>query len=165
MRKVRETRWKLTIALHHFLEVAGAFAGQQGGGVHDREAALGFEGGGEGFAGLDARSDVVELGGEVRVALVLPSISQRAEDGQAGADQGQELLVEDEERLQLGLSATTAEAAAGLHREDVVAGVREALPQFIRGSGRMQLLLHSASLIRQLDDELCHVFPGSLPKA
>ena len=58
-------------ALEDFFEVAGALAGEQRGGVDEREVALGFEGFGDGLAGLDARGDVFELGAEAEVLLAL----------------------------------------------------------------------------------------------
>jgi hypothetical protein len=79
-----------------------------------------------------------------------------AEDGQAGADEGEELLIEDEERLELDFAAAEANAAARADRKDVIAGMGEAGAQlFGRGRG-LDLLLHVATLIGQLDDELCH---------
>jgi len=36
---------EIDVALHDFLQVAGTLAGQEGSGVHDRDAALGLEGG------------------------------------------------------------------------------------------------------------------------
>ena len=145
------------VALQHFMQVAGALAGQQGGGVHDGKAALRLEGGGERFAGLDAVGNVVQLRGELGVFLDLAQHLKRAEDGQPGADEGEELLVEDEERLELDLApAEAAKAAAGADREDVVAGMDEAVAQFLGGGRGLHLLLHAPTLIGQLDDELCH---------
>jgi hypothetical protein len=145
------------VALEDFLEVAGAFAGEQGGGVHDGETGLGFEGSREGFAGLDAIGDVVQLCGELGVFLDFAQHSKRAEDRETGTDEGEELLVEDEEGFELDLApAEAAKAAPGADREDVVAGMDEAIAQLIGGGRGLHLLLHPPPLIGQLDDELCH---------
>ena len=71
LRKVSEVRWKRDVAIEHFKQVSGALAGQQGGGVHERESALRLECCGEGFAGFDAIGNVIELRGEVGVFLAL----------------------------------------------------------------------------------------------
>ena len=81
---------------------------------------------------------------------------QRAEDGQAGANEGEELRIEDEEGLELDLAAAAADGAAGADRKDVIARVGEAGLQLVgRGRG-LHLLLYVATFIGQLDDELCH---------
>ena len=53
---------------------------------------------------LHAGGDIFQLRGEVGVLLHLAQHLERAEDGQSGADEGEELLVEDEERLELDLA-------------------------------------------------------------
>ena len=104
------------VAFEHLLQVAGAFAGQQGGGVHDGNAALRFKGSGERFAGFDAVGDVLELAAEMGVLLDLGEHLKRAENGQAGANEGEKLLVEDEERLELDLAPrNAAETGSRLH--------------------------------------------------
>ena len=66
------------------------------------------------------------------------------------------MLIEDEEWLELDLAAAAADGAAGADRKDVVTRVDEPGPQlFGRGRG-LHLLLRSAALIGQLDNELCH---------
>ncbi len=90
---------------------------------------------------------------------ILASICERAQNRQAGADQRQELLVEDEKRLQLDLAPrAAAKARARSDREDVVAGMGKAGAQLLGGGRGLHLLLHAAALIGQLDDELRHVF-------
>ena len=64
------------------------------------------------FAALDAAGDVVQLAGEPGLLLDLAEHLNGAEDGQAGANEREELLVEDEERLELDLAAAEADAAA-----------------------------------------------------
>jgi hypothetical protein len=60
----------------------------------------------------------------VGVFLILGQHLERAQDGQARADQGEELLVEDEEGLQLDLAPLEAgETGAGADGEDVIAAV------------------------------------------
>ena len=73
---------------------------------------------------------------------------KRAEDGQAGANEGKKLLVEDEERFELDLAARhAAQTGPCLHGEDVIAGVGEARTQLLgRGSG-LDLLHHATTLI------------------
>ena len=152
------------IAIQNFGQVAGALAGQQRGGVHERKAALRLEGGGKRLAGFDARSNVFQLAGEGGIFLDFAEHLQRAEDGQAGANEGEELRIEDEEGLELDLAAAAADGAAGADRKDVVARVDEAGPQlFGRGRG-LHLLLHAAALIGQFDDELCHGSFSPVPR-
>ena len=118
---------ELQVAGEHLFEVAGALAGQQRGGVHQRDAALGLKRGGDGFAGLDAGGDVLHLGAESGVLLALGQQLQRAGDGQAGADEGEELLVEDQEGFEINLLlAGAAQRGARLDGVDQVAGLREA---------------------------------------
>ena len=145
------------VALQHLLQVAGALAGQQGGGVHDGKAALRLKGRGKRFAGLDAVGHIVQLAEKLGVFLDLAQHLEGAENGQSGADQGEELLVEDEKRLQLDLAPGEArETAAARDAEDVVAGMGKAGAQLLGGGRGLHLLLHPATLIGQFDDELCH---------
>ena len=154
---------EVDVALHHFLQVAGSLAGQQGGGVHDRDAALGLEGSREAFAGLDAVGHVFKLRREVAVFLRLAQHLDGAQDGQAGADQGQKLLIEDEELFELDLAAGgAAETAAGLYGEHVVPGMGEAGAELLGGGRGLHLLHDSAAFIGQFYDKLCHaLIPGS----
>ena len=73
------------------------------------------------------------------------------------------LLVEDEKRLQLDLAPLySAKARARLDAEDVIAGMGKAGPQLLNRGRRLNLLLHAATLIGQLDYEFRHSFarPG-----
>jgi len=98
------------------------------------------------------------LGGELGVFLDFAQHLKGPQDGQAGADQGEKLLVEDKEGLELDLALGEAgKACFGADREDVVAGMDEAEAQFFSGGRGLHLLLHPPTLIGQLDDELCHV--------
>ena len=127
---------EVDVALQHLLQVAGTLAGQQGGNVHDGKAGLRLEGGGKRVACLDAVGNIVKRTGQLGVLLNLRQHLDGAENGQPGADQGKELLIEDEKRLQLDFSPLEpAKAAAGADAEDVVAGMGEAGPQFL-GRGR-----------------------------
>ena len=145
------------VALQNFDQVARALAGQQRGGVHQRKSALRLEGRRERFARLHAGRHVVQLRRKQRIFLDLAQHLQRAEDGQPGADEGEKLLVEDEERLQLDLAPRQADSAAGADTEDVVTGMRKAGAQLLGRRRGLDLLLHAATLIGQFDDELCHV--------
>ena len=104
-----------------------------------------------------------------RVLLALGQHLERAENRQAGADQRQKLLVEDEKRLQLDLAPRPRRAmpprAAPRRRSSRPArsGVRSSSAV----AADLHLLLHAATLIGQLDDELCHGFsrrPGAPPR-
>jgi len=117
---------------------------------------LRFEGGGERLTALDAAGDVIQLAGERGLFLDLAEHLNGAEDGQAGANEGEKLLVEDEERLELDFAAAKGDAAARTDRKDVVAGMGEAGTQLVGRSRGLNLLLHVATLIGQLDDEFCH---------
>ncbi len=55
------------------------------------------------------------------------------------------------------------QSAAGLYRENVVAGMGKAGAQLLGRRGGLHLLHDSAALIGQLDDKLCHALPGSPP--
>ena len=105
---------EVEIALQNLFEIAGAFAGEQRDGVDERETALRLKGRGDGFAGLDAGGDVLKLGAEDGVLLALGEQFKRTEDGQAGADERQKLLVVNEERLQLDLFRPPARPVRGL---------------------------------------------------
>jgi len=117
---------------------------------------LGFKGRGEGLASFDAVGDVVELGGEVGIFLAFGEHFDGTEDGQAGADEGEKLLIEDEKWFELDLAAAHSKAGTGFDGEDVVAGMGEAGSQFVGSRGGLRLLLDAATLIGQLDNELCH---------
>ena len=114
---------------------------------------------------LDARATSSSWARKCRIFLALGEQLERAEDGQAGADQGEELLVEDEEGIELDLLrlAGAGEQAAGFDGVDVVAGLGEAGAQLFRGGGGVGLLLHAAALVGQSDDELGHGDPASRP--
>ena len=158
LRKVRRDALEVEVALQDLFEVAGALAGQQRGGVDDGEPALRDEGLGDGFAVLDAGGDVLQLRAEVGELLAAGQQLDGAEDGKAGADEGEELLVEDEKCLQLDLLglAGARQQAARLDRIDVVSGLGEARAQFFFGGRRVRLLLHPATLIRQSDYKFSH---------
>src|SRR5208283_1565812 len=87
-----------------------------------------------------------------------------AEDGKAGADEGEELLVEDEKGLQLDLLglACAGQQTARLHRVDVVSSLGETRAQLFFGGCRVRLLLHLATLIRQSDYKLSHRITNSI---
>ena len=145
------------VAFQHLLQVAGALAGQQRGRIHHRKTALRLEGRRKRLAGLHAGGNVVQLGGKVGILLPLGQHLQRPQNGQPGADQRKELLVEDEKRLQLDLAPRQpAKARTRAHRKHMVPGMGKARPQLIGGGRRMHLFLHASTLIGQLDDELCH---------
>jgi hypothetical protein len=67
----------------------------------------------DGFAVLDAGRDVLQLGAEVGELLAPGQQLDGAEDGKAGADEGEELLVEDEKGLQLDLLGLAEKPPAG----------------------------------------------------
>ena len=91
------------------------------------------------------------------VLLDLGEHLERAEDGQAGADEGKKLLIEDEEGLELDLAPRDPlKPRAGADGEDVVAGMGEAAAQFFGGGRGLHLLLYATTFIGQLDYELCH---------
>ncbi len=111
----------------------------------------------EGFAGFYAIGNVVELAAKVGALLNLGEHLQRAENGQAGADQGKKLLVEDEEWFELDLAARhAAETRARLARKTRGSRHAEAGTQLLGGGRGLHLLLHAAAFIGQLDNELCH---------
>ncbi len=93
--------------------------------------------------------------GEGGVLLLLGQHLERAEDRQAGADEGEELLVEDDEGFELGFLALAGEAAR-LYRVDIVAGGREFRAQFLGGGGGLGLLLDVTAFIGEFDYEFCH---------
>ena len=75
---------------------------------------MGFKGGREGLTGFDAGGDVFQLCGELGVFLDLAQHFERAQDRQSGADEGEELLIENEEGLELYLALReSAKAGAG----------------------------------------------------
>src|SRR4029077_7290314 len=103
------------------------------------------------------RRNVFQLRAEVRHLLPARQQLNRAQNRQSSADQRQELLVEDQERLQLSLLGLAGrQQPARFHRVDVIAGLREPRPQLFLRGGRVGLLLHLATLVRQLDHVLIH---------
>ena len=145
--------------------MAASFSRQQGGGVDQGKAALGFKGAGERFPGAHPRGYIFQLRAEGGVLLAFDQHVERANNGQAGPDQGEELLVEDDEGFQVCALAAAAYAAhaARANRVDVVAGLGETAAQFFRGAGDLHLLLNASPLICQLDYVLCHGPLTSLP--
>ncbi len=79
---------------------------------------------------------------------------------QPSPHQRQKLLVEDQERLQLGFLGPSHTPARS-HRKDVISSLHKPMTQLIRRSSRLRLLLHLAPLIRQLDDKLSHALLSS----
>ncbi len=142
-------------AAEHLFEVARALAGEQGGGVDDGESALGLKCGGDRLAGAHPRGNVLQLRSEVGVFLLLGEHLERAEDGQAGADEGQKLLVEDDEGFELGLLALGRKTAR-LDGVDVVAGGGELGAQFFGRGGGLGLLLDVSAFVGEFDYEFCH---------
>ena len=93
----------------------------------------------------------------MRVLLVFGQHFKRTENGQPGADQREELLIEDKKGFQLDLAPLqAAKTGAGADAEDVVAGVGKAGAQLVGRGRRLHLLLHAAALVRDLDDEFRH---------
>ena len=112
------------------------------------KSALSLESRGESFTRLDAVGNVIQLGGKVRIFLTFGQHLQRAEDGESGANEGQELLVEDEERLQLDLAPLhPRKARPRFHREHVVTGMGKPRTQLIGCGGGLRLLHHASALI------------------
>ena len=95
---------KGNIAAKHFLEVAALLTRQQRGGVDLGKDGLGLEGFRQQFAAAHAVAHVLQYGTEEEIALALNEEFQRLDDGQAGMNQGNELLVEDDELLLLDLA-------------------------------------------------------------
>ena len=98
------------VALQDFDEAARFFARHDGGDVDLGEDALGAEGFGEQHAFADIVADGVDVGGEFGVGEALGEQVEGFQDGQAGADQGDELLVEDEEFFEIELLAAAGNA-------------------------------------------------------
>jgi len=149
---------EIKIALQNFFEIAGALAGQQRGGVDQRKISLHFKRFRDRLTGFDARSHIFKLPTEALILLPLGQQVERAEDGQAGFNQSQKLLVKDEERSQLDLLlGTTAEhGRLGLDRVDQVAGLGEARAQLLRSSGRMNLLQDATAFVSEFYGEFSH---------
>ncbi len=123
------------IPRQNIFQLPASFSCQQGGGVDQGKAALGFKSSGERFPSAHARGYIFQLCAEGWVLLAFDQHVERANNGQAGADQGKKLLVEDDEGFQVGfLAAASAAHAARPHRVDVVAGLGEAAAQFFRRS-------------------------------
>ena len=152
------------VAFQHFLQVAGSLAGQQGGGVHDRKAALGLEGGGErllrslrGWPRLRAGRRKWRSSGS------LPSICSEPRMGRPARIRVRNCWLKMRNVSSLTFAARHAgQAAARLDGEHVIAGMGEAGAQLLGGGRGLHLLHHSAAFIGQLDDKLCHaLIPGS----
>ena len=145
------------IALQHLLQIAAALAGQQRSGVHHRKAALRLKSRRKCVAGLHPRGHVVQLRRKIRVLLVLGQHLNRAQNRQPGANQHEELLVENEKRLQFDLALREPpKSAPGFDGKDVVAGVNKAGAQLLGGGRGLHLLLHAAALVGQFDYEFRH---------
>ena len=131
--------------------------GQQRRRVHQRKRALRLERVRDRLTGPHPRRYVLQLSGEIGVLLALRQHLQRAQNRHAGADQRQELLVEDQEGLKLRLARGTGQPPR-FHRVDEVPGLRESRAQLFRSRRRLDLLLHMAALVGQPDHEFCHGF-------
>ena len=86
---------------------------------------------------------------------------ERVQDGQAGLDQGEKLLVVDEERTLLELAAATAGEAGGkqslrLDPVDEIALCGEALAHFGDGVALLHLLVGVAPFVRDFYDKFRH---------
>ena len=98
---------------------------------------------------------------ELRVGQALGQQVQRFQNRQAGANQRDELLVEDQELLEVDLLLAAAhrharDLAPRLDGVDQEALLREALAQVLFGGGFGHLLVDFAARIGVLEDELGH---------
>src|SRR5262249_50374895 len=109
--------------------------------------------------GFDVRT---ELG----VGEALGQEVEGFQDGQSGADQGNELLVEDEKFFEVELLAAAEQSggrdrgsrAAGPDRIDEEALLRIPVAQFLFGAGAGDLLMDLPAGIRVFEDEIGHCY-------
>ena len=108
------------------MQVAGALAGQQRGGVHERETALRFKGGRKRLAGFDAAERRLPTGWRSSAFFwILPSICSEPRMGRPARMRVRNCWIEDEEGLELDLAAAEADAAARADRKDMIARVEK----------------------------------------
>ena len=98
------------VAVEHFGERAALLAGHDGGDVHGREDALAVEGVRQQRAVADLVADGADVAPEFRVGEAVGEQVETFEDRQAGADEGDELLVEDQELFEIELLLLAADA-------------------------------------------------------
>ena len=91
------------VAVQHLHQAAAFFPGHYRGDVHFGENALLAEGFGEQRAPPYLVAHGLNVGSELGIGEALGKQVEALQNGQAGADQGNELLVEDEELLQVQL--------------------------------------------------------------
>ena len=152
-------------ALQHFDEAARFFARHDGRHVNLRENALLPERLRQQRAAAHVFADGIDVGGQFRVGQPLGKQVERLENRQSGADQRDELLVEDQEFFQIqppapaGEGDVAGEAEPGafrLHRIDQESLLRVALANFLRGGALRHLAVHFAARIRVFQNEVGH---------
>ena len=161
MRKANGQTLKRNIAAHYFLKVAALLACQNRGRVNLGKNALCLECVRQQFSAAHAVAHILQNGTEEDIALALNEQFQRLNDGQAGMDQGNELLVEDDELLLLDLAAPrqidlAGEQAFRLDGVDEIALLGKAIADLRLRGAVLDLLQNVAPLVGHLDGVFGH---------
>jgi hypothetical protein len=152
-------------ALEDFGEAAGFFAGHHGSDVDLGEDALQAEGFRQQRAAADFFANGIDVGLEFRVRQTVGEQVQGFQDGQAGANQRDELLVEDEELVEVEFAAAAGDvdlaaerkrSSLRLDRVDEEALLRIALPDFLAGRALDHLVVDLTGRIGVFEDEFGH---------
>src|ERR1035437_6877555 len=130
----------MDVAVHDFGEAAAFLSRHDRGDVDFGEDPLVAEGLAEQGAAAHLVADGFYIGSELGIGQALGQQVQGLQDGQSGADQGDKLLVEDEELLQVDLLASAEQSSAdasgaGLDGIDQEALMGVLLAEFLLGGG------------------------------
>src|SRR5262249_29609446 len=133
--------------------------------VDFRENALLAEGFGEERSVADLVADGADVGAELGVGKAVGEEVEAFEDREAGADEGDELLVEDQELLEVDLLAFGEAAGGGgkrggegtgLDGVDQEALLRVFIAEFLFRSGSGYLLMDLAAGVGVFENEVAH---------
>src|ERR1035437_1156039 len=159
------------VAVHDFGEAAAFLSRHDRGDVDFGENPLLAEGLAEQGAPTHLVTDGLHVGSKLGIGQALGQQVQGLQDGQSGADQGDKLLVEDEELLQVDLLASAEEssadaAGAGLDGIDQETLLRVLLAQFLLGGCGGHLVVDLAAPVCVLKDKISHGYcPASTRRA
>src|SRR6185437_1126462 len=158
------------VALQNFGEAAGFFAREDRRDVDLGEDFLGAEGVRKQRASLHVFANAVDVWPELQVGEALGEEVESFQDGQAGADESDELLVEDQEFFEIETLAATGQmecesTAFGFDVVDEEALARVAVADFLIGRALDDQVVNLTGRVGVLELEVSHYCEASTTSA